>query len=112
MQKKLRNMSIRRKIALIYMVLFGVTISITGGLYYGYAQGEIVKNFTHNAEILVTQTQKSLESRLDAINRRAFALLTNQGFIALLTEYMRDSDLENEIRVSGEMKDWLKELNL
>ena len=76
--RRIRNISFRKKMTLIFAVVCTFATCIVGILYYKFAENEIVKNFTANAESLVSQLGNTLDTRLEAVNRRAFAALTNQ----------------------------------
>ena len=53
--RRIRNISFRKKMTLIFAVVCTFATCIVGILYYKFAENEIVKNFTANAESLVSQ---------------------------------------------------------
>lgn len=109
--RRIRNISFRKKMTLIFAVVCTFATCIVGILYYKFAENEIVKNFTANAESLVSQLGNTLDTRLEAVNRRAFAALTNQAFIHPLSDYMRSPDLEKEVVLASEAAYYLKDIS-
>lgn len=109
--KRIRNISFRNKVTLIFTVVCTFTTCIAGILYYNFAENEIVDNFTANAESLVSQLGNTLDTRLEAVNRRAFAALTNQSFIRPLSEYIAEPDMKKEVALSSETANWLKDIS-
>lgn len=110
--KGIRNISFRKKMTLIFTVVCTFSICIAGILYYKLAEKEIVDNFKANAESLVGQMENTLDTRLEAVNRRAFAALTNYAFIQPLGDYLDDPNLKKEVILSGEAAYWLKDISL
>lgn len=109
--RRIRNISFRKKMTLIFAVVCTFATCIGGIFYYKFAENEIVKNFTANAESLVSQLGNTLDTRLEAVNRRAFAALTNQAFIQPLNEYMHAPDLEKEVILASEAAYYLKDIS-
>lgn len=109
--KGIRNISFRKKMTLIFTVVCTFTTCIAGILYYRFAEKEIVENFTANAESLVSQLGNTLDTRLEAVNRRAFAALTNQSFIQPLSDYVSMPDVEKEVVLASEAAYWLKDIS-
>mgnify|MGYP001851967315 CR=1 FL=1 len=110
--KWIRNISFRKKITLIFAVVCTFSTCIAGILYYRYAQKEIEDIFRENAESLADQLENTLDSRLEAVNRRAFAALTNSSFIQPLNDYLDSPSLAKEIALSSEAANWLKDISL
>ena len=110
--KRIRNISFRKKMTLIFTVVCTFSLCVAGILYYQFAEKEIVDNFRANAESLVGQLENTLDARLEAVNRRAFAALTNDSFTRPLTDYVNSPDMEKEVALSGAAKSWLKDISL
>lgn len=110
--KRIRNTSFRRKMTLIFTIVCTFSLCVAGILYYQFAEKEIVDNFRANAESLVGQLENTLDARLEAVNRRAFAALTNDSFTRPLTNYVNAPDMEKEVALSGAAKSWLKDISL
>ena len=81
-KKWLRDISFQKKMSLIFTVVCAFSTSVGGILYYQFAQREIVTNYKANAESLAVQLCYTLDARLQAVNRRAFAALTATSFIS------------------------------
>lgn len=109
--RRIRNISFRKKMTLIFAIVCTFATCIGGIFYYKFAENEIVKNFTANAKSLVSQLGNTLDTRLEAVNRRAFSALTNQAFIQPLNEYMHDPDLEKEVILASEVAYYLKDIS-
>lgn len=110
--KKICNISFRKKLTLIFIILCILTTCIGGILYYSFAEREIVDNFTKNAESLANQLGNTLDARLEVVNRKAFAALTNDSFIPMLTDYLEKPDLKKEVKLEGEAARWLKDIRM
>lgn len=110
--KRIRNISFRRKMTLIFTIVCTFSLCVAGILYYQFAEKEIVDNFRANAESLVGQLENTLDARLEAVNRRAFAALTNDSFTRPLTNYVNAPDMEKEVALSGAAMSWLKDISL
>lgn len=110
--KRIRNISFRRKMTLIFTIVCTFSLCFAGILYYQFAEKEIVDNFRANAESLVGQLENTLDARLEAVNRRAFAALTNDSFTRPLTNYVNAPDMEKEVALSGAAMSWLKDISL
>lgn len=110
--KKIRNISFRKKITLIFTIVCTFSLCIAGLLYYQFAEEEIVDNFKANAESLVSQLENILDARLEAVNRRAFATLTNSSFTQPLGDYVNAPSTKKEVALSGEVAHWLKDISL
>lgn len=110
--KKIKNLSFYKKMTLIFTIVCIISTSVTGILYYKYAEQEIIGNFKINAESMVSQLENTLDIRLEAINRRAFAVLTNSSFIKPLGNFLTNPNIENEVISSGEIANWLKDIGL
>lgn len=108
--KGIRNISFRKKMTLIFTVVCAFSTCVAGILYYKYAEKEIVDNFTANAQSLVSQLENTLDTRLEAVDRRAFAALTNSSFTRPLGDYLNAPDVKKEVVVSGEAANWLKDI--
>lgn len=106
----LRNISFRRKMTLIFTIVCAFSTGIAGILYYGYAEREIINNFTANASSLVNQMENILDARLEAVDRRAFAALTNSSFTQPLGDYLSRPDTKKEVALRGEAANWLKDI--
>ena len=95
-------------------VLFAVvcifSASVSGMVYYRFAEKEIVSNFTQNAQGLTEQMKNTLDTRLGAVSRRVFSALTNRSFIQPLGEYLSSPTLERQVAVSSEASNWLKDI--
>lgn len=107
---RIRNISFRKKMTLIFTIVCAFSTCAAGILYYRYAEKEIVDNFTANAESLVSQLENTLETRLEAVDRRAFAALTNSSFTQPLGDYLNSPDTKKEVVVAGEAANWLKDI--
>lgn len=107
---RIRNISFRKKMTLIFTIVCAFSTCAAGILYYQYAEREIVDNFTANAESLVSQLENTLDTRLEAVDRRAFAALTNSSFTQPLGDYLNAPDVKKEMVVAGEAANWLKDI--
>ncbi|MCI5700833.1 MAG: sensor histidine kinase [Lachnospiraceae bacterium] len=107
---RVRNISFRGKMTLIFTIVCALVTCVSGILYYKYAENEIVDNFTANAESLVGQLETTLDTRLEAVERRAFAALTNDSFTGPLGDYLNAPDIKKDVIVSGEAANWLKDI--
>ena len=96
-KKWLRDISFQKKMSLIFTVVCAFSTSVGGILYYQFAQREIVTNYKANAESLAVQLCYTLDARLQAVNRRAFAALTDTSFIQPLNDYMSAPDPKKEV---------------
>lgn len=110
--RRIRNISFRTKITCIFTVVCMFSACITGIVYYKLAEREIVKNFTANAESLMHQLENTLSIRLEAVNRRAFAALTNNAFIQPFNDYINAPDAKKEVVLSAEAAYWLKDISM
>lgn len=110
--KGIRNISFRKKMTMIFAIVCAFSTCISGILYYKFAEKEIVENYTANAESLVNQWENTLDTRLEAVDRRAFAALTNQSFILPLGEYLNAPDIRKEVEISGKAAYWLRDISL
>lgn len=111
-KKWLRDISFQKKMSLIFTVVCAFSTSVGGILYYQFAQREIVTNYKANAESLAVQLCYTLDARLQAVNRRAFAALTDTSFIQPLNDYMSAPDLKKEVILSGEAMYCLRDISL
>ena len=111
-KKWLRDISFQKKISLIFTVVCAFSTSVGGILYYQFAQREIVTNYKANAESLAVQLCYTLDARLQAVNRRAFAALTDTSFIQPLNDYMSAPDPKKEVILSGEAMYCLRDISL
>lgn len=107
---KIRNISFRRKMTLLFAIVTTISVSGSGIAYYGFTQREIVDRFTENAESMVTQMENILNIRLETVDRKAFSALTNSSFIQPLNEYLNEPNLEREAAISSDAANWLKEI--
>ena len=110
--KGIRNISFQKKMTMIFAIVCAFSTCIAGILYYKFAEKEIVDNYTANAESLVGQWENTLDTRLEAVKRRAFAALTNQSFILPLGEYLSAPDIRGEVEISGKAAYWLKDISM
>lgn len=110
--KRIRNISFRKKMTLIFAIVCTFSLCIAGIVYYRFAEDEIVDNFKANAESLAGQLENTLDARLEAVNRRAFAALTNTAFIQPLSDYVNAPSTRKEVALSGEAAYWLKDISL
>lgn len=111
-KKWLRDISFQKKMSLIFTVVCAFSTSVGGILYYQFAQREIVTNYKANAESLAVQLCYTLDARLQAVNRRAFAALTDTSFIQPLNDYMSAPDPKKEVILSGEAMYCLRDISL
>jgi len=108
----IRGISFRRKMTWIFTIVCIFSTSVAGSLYYKFAEKEIIDNFTANAESLVSQLGNTLDTRLEAVNRRAFAALTNHSFIQPFDDYMSAPSTRKEVIISTEAAYWLKDISM
>lgn len=108
--KKIRNISFRRKMTLIFAVVCIFSLYITGIVCYIFAEEELVDNYTANAESLVSQLENTLETRLETVDRKAFAALTNNSFIGPLNDYVNAPAKKKEMELSSNAAYWLKDI--
>ena len=111
-KKWLRDISFQKKMSLIFTGVCAFSTSVGGILYYQFAQREIVTNYKANAESLAVQLCYTLDARLQAVNRRAFAALTDTSFIQPLNDYMSAPDPKKEVILSGEAMYCLRDISL
>lgn len=112
LMRKIRNISFRKRMTLMFAVVCTGLLCITGILYFQFAEEEIVDNFRANAESLVGQLENTLDTRLEAVNRRAFAALTNSSFMQPLSDYVKAPTTRKEAALSGEAASWMKDISL
>lgn len=96
--------------AVLFAVVCIFSASVSGMVYYRFAEKEIVSNFTQNAQGLTEQMKNTLDTRLGAVSRRVFSALTNRSFIQPLGEYLSSPTLERQVAVSSEASNWLKDI--
>lgn len=107
---KIRNTSFRMKMTLLFAVVCIFSASVSGMVYYRFAEKEIVSNFTQNAQGLTEQMKNTMDTRLGAVSRRVFSALTNRSFIQPLGEYLSSPTLERQVVLSSEAANWLKDI--
>ncbi len=110
--KGMRNISFQKKMTMLFAIVCAFSTCISGILYYKFAENEIVGNYAANAESLVSQWENTLDTRLEAVNRRAFAALANQSFILPLGEYLNAPNVRKKVEISGKAASWLKDISL
>ena len=84
---KIRNISFRAKMTALFAIVCMFSVSVSGMIYYRFAEKEIEHNFTQNAESLTEQMKNTLDTRLGVIRRTVFSALTNRAFTQPLGEY-------------------------
>ena len=95
---------------LLFAVVCIFSASVSGMVYYRFAEKEIVSNFTQNAQGLTEQMKNTMDTRLGAVSRRVFSALTNRSFIQPLGEYLSSPTLERQVVLSSEAANWLKDI--
>ncbi len=107
---KIRNISFRAKMTALFAIVCMFSVSVSGMIYYRFAEKEIEHNFTQNAESLTEQMKNTLDTRLGVIRRTVFSALTNRAFTQPLGEYLNDPTIERQVALSGVSANWLKNI--
>lgn len=108
--KKFANLSLKKKIALLFTAVMVANALVTASAYYAFQNGGITADFEDNAQDMVKQLELYLGDKVTGLTERVTALGNNLSFAEPMRTFLHDDTVNADPVLAGNVARMITEV--